>query len=334
VVQLLGRKPRYKRPRQVIAELETIFHLGWRGQIFVCDDNFIGNKAHARALLKEWIPWGKSRGEPFHFSTQATMDLGNDPAMIDLMTEACFSEVVLGIESPDEDALKISDKHHNRMASMEEAINRIKANGLGVMGSFILGLDGERPGVGDRIMSLIDATAIPLVIINLLQPVPSTRLWQRLKSEGRLVERRFQDGPGFGTFGLETFFIPQRQEEQILADYRQLWAKAYEPRRYLERCYRYFLDMRPTRDAMAGHQKNPLATTMTPPPLRQRLRDLYVFLAFSWQLGIVSSTRRQYWRQLWGILRQNPSRAIQYLSLCGIGEDMFTYRDAAIQRVR
>jgi hypothetical protein len=259
--------------------------------------------------------------------------LGQDLALIDLMTEANFSEVLIGIESPDDEALKISHKHHNRLVSMAESINNIKANGLAVIGSFILGLDGEQPGVADRILSLIETTGMPLVIINLLQPIPSTRLWGRLKSEGRLVANRLPDGPGFSSPGMETFFIPQRPEEQVLADYRRLWAAAYEPRRFLDRCYRYFLEMRPTRATLAGRQRNPLATTSAPPPLRHKLRDIYLFLVFSWQLGVVYSTRRQYWRQLWGMLRRNPSRLTRYLYFCGLGEDMFFYRDIANQRL-
>jgi radical SAM superfamily enzyme YgiQ (UPF0313 family) len=333
VVQLYGRRTRYKEPHQVIAELETIYHLGWRGPVFVCDDNFIGNKTRTRALLKELILWSKSHGEPFVFQTQATVSLGEDVALIDLMTEANFAEVLLGIESPDKEALTISDKHHNRLASMEEAINRIKANGLSIVGSFILGMDGEKPGAGDRIISLIEATNIPLVLINLLQPIPSTRLWQRLKREGRLLEERFQEAPNFGTFGMGTFFIPNRPEEQVISEYLKVWTTAYEPRRFLERTYRYFLDMRPTRATTARLQGTPLSPTEAPKSLRQQLSDAYAFLSFSWQFGVVYPTRWQYWRQLLGIWRKNPSRVINYLSICGLGEDMFDYRDLACRRL-
>jgi radical SAM superfamily enzyme YgiQ (UPF0313 family) len=333
VVQLYGRRIRYKEPHQIIAELETIYNLGWRGPVFVCDDNFIGNKTRTRALLNELIPWSKSHGEPFVFQTQATVSLGEDVALIDLMTEANFSEILLGIESPDEEALTISDKHHNRLASMEEAINRIKAHGLSIVGSFILGMDGEKPGAGDRIIALIEATNIPLVLTNLLQPIPGTRLWQRLKREGRILEERFQESPNLGTFGIGTFFIPQRPEAQVIAEYLKVLATVYEPRRFLERIYRYFLDMRPTRANIARSQGNPQPSTEAPLPLHRRLMDIYAFLAFSWQFGVVSSTRWQYWRQLLGIWRKNPSRMINYLSICGLGEDMFDYRDLACRRL-
>jgi radical SAM superfamily enzyme YgiQ (UPF0313 family) len=335
VVQLYGRRPRYKEPRQVIAELETIYRLGWRGSIFICDDNFIGNKTHARAILREMIPWSKSHGEPFGFTTQTTVSLGEDKALIDLMTEAGFGEVFLGIESPDEEALNRSDKHHNHPASMAESIRQIQANGLGVMGSFILGLDGETPGTGDRIISFIEATNIPLAMVQLLQPPPTTRLWHRLQQEGRLLPERMQATPAVDSIGVRPYFIPSRPEEQIITEYLKVWATVYEPRRFLARTYRSILGTRPTRAALARRQGNTLPAAMPKDrvPLRKRISEARMFLALSWQLGIVASTRWQYWRQLLGIYRKNPSRMIKYLTLCIGGEDMFHLRDLIHQRL-
>jgi radical SAM superfamily enzyme YgiQ (UPF0313 family) len=336
VVQLFGHRPRYKEPRQVIAELETLFRLGWRGQVFVCDDNFIGSKTHARAILRELTPWSKSRGEPFVFHTQATVDLGQDVALIDEMTEANFVEVFLGLESPEEEALIISAKHHNRRASMQESVETIKANGLGISGSFILGMDGEKPGTGDRIISFIEATSIPFLMINLLQPAPHTRLWKRLQQEGRLLTEEIQDSTELDTIGARQLFIPSRPREQIVAEYHKIWDTIYEPRRYLERAYRVFLGMRPTRAALARRRGLTLPSLAVPPakmPLRRKLRDYYVFLVFSWRLGIISSTRWQYWRQLLSMAKRNPSRLMGYLVLCARGEHMFDLRDLLRQRL-
>jgi len=334
VVQLLGRRPRYKKAGQVINELEAIYRLGFRGPIFVCDDNFISSKTHARAILKELIPWNKSLGEPFSFLTQVTVSLGEDVPLIDLMTDARFSEVIIGIESPDEEALIISHKNQNLLASMEDSLNRIKANGLSIVGSFILGLDGEKPGVGDRIISLIEATSIPLVLIHLLQPVPNTRLWQRLEREGRLLPNQFQELPDLELMGTGTYYIPNRPAGEITSEFLKVWETAYEPRRFLGRAYRFFTDMRPTREAMArkrGHHQPP---SVTPEPLRQQLWGLYSLLNISWQLGVVSSTRWQYWRQLLSIIRKNPSRLINYLGACALAEDMFMSRDLICRQAR
>lgn len=330
VVQLYGRRPRYKEPRQVVTEMETIFRLGWRGRVIICDDNFIGSKNHARAILRELTPWSKSRGEPFVFTTQVTVELGQDVDLIDQMTEANFVEVFLGIESPEEEALIRSDKHHNRSASMKESIATIQANGLSIMGSFILGMDGERPGTGERIISFIEATSIPLAFIGLLQPAPNTRLWQRLQREGRLVKETTQESTKLESIGGDQLFLPSRPREQIMAEFRQVWDTIYEPRRFLERSFRFFLGMRPTRAALARRQGKILPPTPIPPakePLPKRLRDILIFLRFSWQLGLVFSTRGQYWRQLLVLARKNPSRMVEYLVCCAIGEDMFDLRD-------
>jgi len=335
VVQLYGRRPRYKEPRQVIAELETIYHLGWRGSIFISDDNFIGNKTHARAILRELIPWNRSHGEPFGFTTQTTVSLGQDPDLMNLMTQANIGIVFLGIESPDEEALSRSNKHHNLAASMQESIHQIQANGLVVIGSFILGLDGEKPGTGERIIDFIEATSIPLAMVQLLQPPPTTRLWHRLQLEGRLLSERMKESPLTDSIGVRPFFIPSRPEEQIITEYVQVWDTVYEPRRFLARTYRFFLGMRPTRAAAARRQGKtlPLAAPQAQASRRQKIMDGKMFLVLSWQLGIVSNTRWQYWRQLLGILRKNPSRIISYLVTCISGEDMFRLRDLIRQRL-
>lgn len=335
VVQLYGRKTRYKEPSQVIAELETIYRLGWRGPIFVSDDNFIGSKNHARAILRELIPWSKSRGEPFGFTTQTTVSLGQDLPLIDLMTQANFNEVFLGIESPDEEALSRSNKHHNVAASMQESIHQIQANGLAVIGSFILGLDGETPGTGDRIISFIEAASIPLPMVQLLQPPPTTRLWHRLEREGRLLLERIQHSPELDSIGGKPLFITSRPEAQIIDEYLKVWDTVYEPRQFLERTYRYFLGMRPTRRATNRRQGQPPppAALKAQVPLRQMLRDARMVLSISWQLGIVASTRWQYWRQLIGLLRKNPSRKVGYLVTLIRGEDMFRLRHLIRQRL-
>jgi radical SAM superfamily enzyme YgiQ (UPF0313 family) len=336
VVQLFGRRPRYKEAGQVINELEAIYRLGFRGPIFVSDDNFIGSKTHVRAILHELIPWSKSRGEPFVFITQATVDLGQDVPLINLMTEANFVEVFLGLESPDEEALIRSAKHHNRRSPMLEDVKTIQANGLSVMGSFILGMDGERPGAGDRIISFIEAANIPMVMINLLQPAPHTRLWRRLQQEGRLLDEEFRNSTELDSIGGRQFFIPSRPQEKIMAEYQKVWETIYEPSRYLARCYRFFLGMRPTRAEIARCQGKILPPPLVPPakkPQRRKLLELYVLLRFSWQLGIVSSTRWQYWRQLLGMIRKNPSRLQGYLANCAKTEDLCCLRDLVRHRL-
>jgi radical SAM superfamily enzyme YgiQ (UPF0313 family) len=326
VVNLFGRKSRYKSPAQVIEELETLYQLGGRGHLFINDDNFIGNKAHARAVLHELTPWMKSRGEPFSFMTQVSVNLGQDLEMIDLMTDANFAEVFVGIESPDEDVLTLNRKYQNVRNPLRESLNNINENGLSVVGSFIIGFDGEKKGAGQRICSFVEESNIPIVMVNMLQAAPETRLWNRLKSEGRLLEDRFiPENTLVGMFN----FVPTRPESEILEEYRHIWEYVYEPSRFLARAYRYFLAMRPTRRALAMSKGEALPPEV--PRSRESLRkvflDLWALVNIIWSHGIRPSYRLQFWKGLFGLWRNNPSRLKKYLVNCAIAVDMFHVRD-------
>ncbi len=161
IVNLYGRKPRYKNPDQVLAELALLLNLGWKREVFICDDNFIGSQTHARAILKKLIPWMQSHGEPFSFWTQVSANLGNHTAMVDLMTEANFSNVFIGVESPDEAVLVGNRKYQNLKNPLGQSLTNISANGLGVVPSFIMGFDQETKGAGDRICAFVESITCP-----------------------------------------------------------------------------------------------------------------------------------------------------------------------------
>jgi radical SAM superfamily enzyme YgiQ (UPF0313 family) len=335
VVSLLGRTPRHKSPDQVIAELDVLHRLGWRGEIFICDDNFIGNPAHARAILKRVIPWMKQHDEPFVFWTQASIRLGTDRELIDLMTAANFSTVFVGIESLDDAALKLAGKRQNVRNSMTESVRAMTANGLTVVGSLVLGLDGEAPGAGTRIAAFVEATQIPVVMLNLLAPLPNTRLWHRLAREGRLPDRAANARDEGETLGYRMRFVPTRPPAEILSEYRELWAKLLDPVSYLTRAYRYFLSMRPTR-AAASRAKGADRPHNRPHrrlPFGRVLVDTWRLGRLSWRLGVIAPCRRLYWTQLVGMFRRNPSRLVRYLSTLALGLDMFAVRNTMLRRV-
>lgn len=331
IVNLYGRKPRYKTPDQVMKELETLYRLGWRREIFLTDDNFIGNKVYARQTLERLIPWMKQRGEPFAFWCQASVNLGNDLATIDLMTEANFATVFVGVESPDEEVLELNAKYQNIRNPLIESLNNIKKNGLGVVASFVIGFDGELRGAGERIAAFVEQSDIPFVMLNSLQVLPNTRLWDRLKKEGRLCES-WTSGEVIGS---RLNYVPTRPESEIMKEYLRCWEYLYEPSRYLARAYRYFQAMRPTRRALA------LRNGTAPPPepvkarvpLRERLRDVISFLRLAWWQGVKPAYRLLFWRQLLGMYRANPSRLVKYLESCANGENMFPLRELVRRRV-
>jgi len=326
VVNLFGRTPRHKTPKQVIAELETLHRLGTRGSVFICDDNFIGSKKHARAFLQELIPWLRSRGEPYRFLTQASVNLGQDPEMIDLMTAANLREVFIGIESPDENVLQTSHKYHNIKHPLLESLYTLKKNGMEVIGSFIIGLDGETKGAGERICAFIEQTDIPVTMLGVLQAAPHTSLWHRLEREGRL---RRDVGDDSGTFSALNY-EPDRPEAEIMQEYIEAWDYLYEPSRYLARAYRYYLAMRPVRRAQAVGVESTLPMDRVPDQgltLRRILIEVKAFLKILWWQGLRPSYRRQVWTQLLGMWRQNPTRFRQYFVTCVEGEDLFDMRE-------
>lgn len=331
IVNLYGRKPRYKSAEQLINELEVIRRLGWRREIFITDDNFIGNKGHARNLLRKLTPWMKAHGEPFSFWTQTSVDLGQDLELIDLMTEANFNTVFIGIESPDEDVLASNRKFQNIRNPLLESLGNINANGLSMVASFVIGFDDESRGAGERICAFVERAGIPIAALNLLQALPNTRLWDRLKKEGRLLES-VTSGQ---TTGARMNFVPARPESEIVAEYLAAWEYLYEPSRPLERAYRYFLKMRPTRAATAKQENGPVPAyhAMEKPDMRDILEQLFLFLRFSWSRGVRSNGRFQYWNRLFCMWKNNPSRLVKYLTQCGLAENMISFKKVVRQRL-
>uniref|UniRef100_A0A7C3YZK0 DUF4070 domain-containing protein n=1 Tax=Desulfobacca acetoxidans TaxID=60893 RepID=A0A7C3YZK0_9BACT len=325
VVNLFGRKQRYKSPQQVIAELETLYRLGARGTVFICDDNFIGSKKHAQALLQELTPWLRSRGEPFKFLTQVSVNLGQELEMIDLLTAANFDKVFIGIESPDEKVLQISHKYHNIKNPLVESLQNIQQNGLAVIGSFIIGLDGEKKGAGERICAFMEQTAIAMAMLGVLQAAPHTRLWHRLAEEGRLRQDR---GDDLGTFSALNY-EPDRSEIEIMQEYVDAWDYLYEPSRYLARAYRGYLAMRPARRAAPAATGNPWSKELVfgrGMTWRRIFTELKAFFQIIWWQGVGTPYRRQFWRQMIGMWRQNPTRFVEYIVTCAVGEDLFNMR--------
>ncbi|MFW6127069.1 MAG: B12-binding domain-containing radical SAM protein, partial [Thermodesulfobacteriota bacterium] len=333
VVSLFGRKVRTKSPDQVIAELDAVYRLGGVKDIFFSDDNFVGNKTYARRLLLKIIPWSKERGEPFTFITQASVNLGHDQELLDLLTEANFNYIFTGVESPDEEVLQRAHKLQNVANPLAETLGAINANGLTLIASFILGLDGETRGAGDRIVDFVEDVSIPVVMFNMLFPLMKTRLWHRLRQEGRLREELLQGWidrhvPEMEYYS-QMFFEPSRPEEEIVSEYFRMVDRLYEPRAFFARAYRSILAMRPTRAAQASANGRPLppAAPRAPKNPGEHFLDIQRLLNLIWKQGIKPSYRGQFWRQLYGVWRRNPSRLVRYLTICAYGQDLILFRE-------
>ncbi len=309
IIVLYGRKPRTKTPAQLLAELQTLYDLGWRRSVFVVDDNFIGNKRNVKVMLRELGPWMAAHGYPFRFTTEASVDLAQDRELLDLMVTANFQAVFLGIETPDTDSLSLTKKFQNTRNSLMESVQTITRAGLRVMAGFIIGFDGEKTGAGDRIIDFVEATAIPQALFSMLQALPNTALWYRLEKEGRLISGKEEANIHQTTL---TNFIPTRPLEELTREYVRCFWELYEPTRYLARIYRHYLDLKP----------NPHKKKFQMP----ELIDVRALLIICWRQGLKRSTRFQFWRQLFSIIRHNPGVFVPYISNCALIEHFSEYR--------
>ncbi len=187
VTALLGHMPRTKTADQIIAELNSLYALGWRKSIFFVDDNFIGNKKHIKTeVLPALIKWRKGKtGVPF--STEASINLADDPVLLGQMVQAGFDTVFVGIETPNEDGLAECNKNQNQGRDLVESVKRLQRAGLQVQGGFIVGFDSDPASIFQQQIDFIQQSGIVTAMVGLLQAPLGTRLHERMRREGRLV---------------------------------------------------------------------------------------------------------------------------------------------------
>jgi radical SAM superfamily enzyme YgiQ (UPF0313 family) len=242
IVNLNGRRPRVKSNEQMVQEFEILYNLGWRGRLFIVDDNFIGNRVKVKSTLRTLTEWQIARKYPFSLFTEASVNLAKDEELMQLMTSAGFDSVFLGLETPAEESLMECGKHQNRSIDLLEAVKTIQRHGMEVMGGFIIGFDNDPPNIFERQIKFIQNSGISKAMIGLLNAIPGTRLYKRLQSEGRLI----QDCTGDNCDG-SLNFIP-KMDAQILRDgYQTVLNYLYSPREYYDRVLEFLKDYRPAR---------------------------------------------------------------------------------------
>jgi radical SAM superfamily enzyme YgiQ (UPF0313 family) len=245
---------------------------------------------------------------PFRFDTEASVDLAQDPELMELMVESGFAAVFLGIETPDEESLQLTKKFQNTRSSLVESVQSIIKAGLRPMAGFIIGFDGEKAGAGDRIVRFAEQAGIPSTTFAMLQALPDTALWHRLKKEGRLRENK--DGNINQTTLMN--FIPTRSLEEIAREYVEAFCTLYDPVKYLDRTYRCFM--------MMGTPKWKAPFKM---PEWVVVKALLIVI---WRQGIKRETRWKFWHHLFSIIKHNPGVAEHYLATCAHNEHFLEYR--------
>ena len=239
ILELYGRVPRAKTNAQMLAELDELYRLGYRGHVDFVDDNLIGNKKAVRTFMPELKAWLERNDYPFEFTTEASVNLADDDDFLKAMSEANFVGVFVGIESPDTDTLVAMKKKQNTRRSLVESIHKIYAAGIFVTAGFIVGFDSEKGSIADGMIKLIEEAAIPVCMVGLLYALPNTQLTRRLTKEGRLHPVPDSYLPGSAdqcTQGLN--FDTLRPREEILLDYKRILEKVYEPAAYAGRLER------------------------------------------------------------------------------------------------
>jgi radical SAM superfamily enzyme YgiQ (UPF0313 family) len=240
IIELYGRKPRTKSNAQMLAELDRLFELGYRGHVDFVDDNLIGNKRALKDFLPALAAWQKEHDYPFRFSTEASINLADDDELLDMLKQANFFAVFVGIESPDPETLVHMRKKQNTRRNIADSIHKIYRHGIFVTAGFIVGFDSEKDSVADEMIALIEECAIPICMVGLLYALPTTQLTRRLAREGRLHEGHDimrEDRAGDQcTLGIN--YEPKRPLRDILRDYKRILERVYEPSAYARRLER------------------------------------------------------------------------------------------------
>ncbi|HOG82072.1 MAG TPA: radical SAM protein, partial [Smithellaceae bacterium] len=186
IVQMFGHVPRTKSSVQFMREVEDLHATGYRGRLFIVDDNFIANRKAVKEMLKMLAVWQEEHGYPYMLFTEASIDLAKDDELLDLMTRSGFTSVFVGIESPDSATLRAANKNQNATCDMNRAIEKIQRSGIEVMGGFILGFDTDKEDAFDNQLAFIRQNGIAQSMVGLLAAMPNTDLFKRLEREGRI----------------------------------------------------------------------------------------------------------------------------------------------------
>jgi len=230
IIELYGRVPRTKTTPQMLAELDRLYELGYRGHIDFVDDNLIGNKKAVKAFLPHLARWLEEHDYAFEFTTEASLNLADDDELLKLMNAANFVGVFTGIESPNPETLVQMKKKQNTRRNIAESVHRIYAAGMFVTAGFIVGFDNEKAAMSEPMIDLIEEAAIPVAMVGLLYALPNTQLTRRLAKEGRLhpLPEMVPDGHGDQcTNGLN--FDTLRPRREILEDYKRVLDRIYDP---------------------------------------------------------------------------------------------------------
>ena len=241
ITALFGRRVRTKSPEQIVAELDALYNLGWRGSVFFVDDNFIGHKGKLKKyLLPEIIRWMELHHYPFTFTTEASIDLADDPGLMDLMVRAGFIKVFVGIETPEEDSLVECNKVQNNKRDLLNCVHVIQKSDMEVTAGFIVGFDSDSPGVFQKQIDFIQSSGIITAMVGLLNAPRLSKLYSRLHREGRIVDTFSGDNTNYSMN-----FTPLMNKDELMKGYQRIIQGIYSSKFYYQRVKLFLKNYRP-----------------------------------------------------------------------------------------
>jgi len=311
IIEIYGRRPRTKTPEQILTEMEYIRTLGWRGPVFLVDDNFIGNKKNVRQLLPHLVRWMRDAKFPFSLYTEASLNLAEDEELLQQMHEAHFTKVFLGIETPVEESLKETTKFQNLRRDLLESVRLIQSYGIEVMAGFIVGFDNDPPDVFERQIRFIREAAIPLSMVGLLTALPNTQLWRRLTAEGRLLKQSLGNNTLF-----DLNFIPRMNPQELLDGYRRILETIYSPGEYFERASAFL-------SKLGASARTPIVWA-----------DVMAVARSLYRQGLFSSYRKEYWKFIAEAVHRHREHFDKAMTLAIMGHHFFELTGRAIARAQ
>jgi radical SAM superfamily enzyme YgiQ (UPF0313 family) len=301
IVVMDGHKPRTKTKEQILAELEAIYRLGYRGTVFIVDDNFIGNKKKLKSeLLPAVTKWQQEKRYPFKFLTEASINMADDDELCQMMSDVGFTRVFVGIETPNEESLAECNKFKNQNRDLVADVKKLQNYGFEVMGGFILGFDSDPISIFEHQISFIQKSGIVTAMVGLLMAPPETKLWRRLEKENRLLP----GGTGDNTDG-STNIITKMRLDVLVNGYKQVLHEIYAPKQYYERIHTFLKEYRPNEKIRRGFKLQ-----------LSKLRALFELTIF---LGIKDRARLHYWRMVFTTFRKYPKYFSIVLTLAAQG---------------
>ena len=297
VTTLFGHQPRVKSTSQILAELDCLYDLGWRGSVFFVDDNFIGNKQQLKTdLLPALITWRETR-KGLTFYTETSINLADDERLVEMMVQAGFDTVFIGIETPNEAGLAEAGKLHNRNRDLLADVKRLQRAGLQVQGGFIVGFDSDSPDIFQAQIEFIQNSGIATAMVGLLQALPGTKLYERLKQEDRLIAEANGDN-----VSMASNILPTMGLETLIEGYQKILRTIYSPKNYYQRVKTFL-------------QEYPLPRLQTSLSLHYKM----AFFHASYRLGLFGKERFQFWKIVLWTLFTRPRLISEAVTLAIYG---------------